>query len=121
MPAMAGPSTRTGRRPESVEARNRGVQGANGGSNLSARYGDCVKGPTETSARIAVRADSLALFGGASARDNDRNAAHQGEGRLFEAFLNCRKAFYGERRCGRSKPSSNRDQYCGLETAATAS
>jgi len=29
MPAMAGPSTRTGRRPESVEARNRGVLGAN--------------------------------------------------------------------------------------------
>jgi len=30
MPAMAGPSTRTGRRPESVEARNRGVRGADG-------------------------------------------------------------------------------------------
>jgi len=28
MPAMAGPSARTGGRPESAEARNRGMQGA---------------------------------------------------------------------------------------------
>jgi len=28
MAAMAGPSARAGRRPESAEARNRGVQGA---------------------------------------------------------------------------------------------
>jgi hypothetical protein len=118
---MAGPTTRSGRRPESVEARNRGVQGANGGSNLSARYGDCVRGPAETIAQIAGTSDSLALFGGAPARDNDRNATRRCGGRLFEAFLNCREAFYGERRRGRAKPSGDQGQYCGSETARTAS
>ena len=38
-----------------------------------------------------------------------------------EAILSCRGACHGKRRRGRSKPSSNRGQYCGLETAMTAS
>jgi hypothetical protein len=39
----------------------------------------------------------------------------------MEAILSCWGASYGERRRGRSEPSGNRGQYCGLETAMTAS
>jgi hypothetical protein len=37
------------------------------------------------------------------------------------AVSSCRGVFRGERRRDRAKPSSNGGQYCGLETAITAS
>ena len=49
---MTKPSTRANsRRPKSAGARNRGVQGTAGGSNLSAGYGDLKSTPAAASAQ----------------------------------------------------------------------
>jgi len=51
MPAMAGPSARTGRRPESAEARNRGVQGTAVAATCQQAYGDLKRTPLAADAQ----------------------------------------------------------------------
>ena len=51
MPAMAGPSARTGRRPESAEARNRGVLGAAVAATSQQAYGDLKRTPVAADAQ----------------------------------------------------------------------
>jgi len=57
MPAMVGPSARTGRRPESAEARNRGVLGAAVAATSQQAYGDLKRTP------VAADAQSINVAG----------------------------------------------------------
>jgi len=116
---MTKPSARANsRRPKSAGARNRGVRGSAGAATHPRAMGIWGARRWRRVPSTSVRADSFALLGGATGRLQRQESSPPV---CTEAILSCRGASHGERRRGRAKPSSDRGQQCGLETARTAS
>ena len=114
---MTEPSTRANsRRPKSAGARNRGVQDTAGQQPIRGLWGfEEHAGGGECPAHRCEW--MLRLFGAA-------RPGYSQESRLpvcTEAIFELLGGLYGERWRGRAKPSSDRGQYSGLETAITAS